>query len=75
MEDFAAPLSVLFTWLDEADGPRYWQDLDLDALPWTPPRSRGPLRWDGQPWRDSLSLQVATDAELKRWESLHESTD
>ncbi len=68
MDDLAAPLPVLFGWLADVDGPRSWQDLDLDQLGYTPPRRRHMFQSGGQPWTDPDGLLVfANDAALNGW--------
>lgn len=51
-----------------ADGPVFWDELELDELGYTPPRLRRPFRGDGQPWSDDRGLMIFTDAAgLEAW--------
>lgn len=47
--------------------PVYWEDLDFDLLPQTPPRTSGRFRWDGSPWTGRDAVFVLSDGALQSW--------
>ena len=60
---------VFIGWDGAGDAPCSWEDLNLDQLGHTPPRTRQMFRADGQPWTDPDGLLLfATTAELQAWE-------
>lgn len=59
----------LFAWLDDVEGPRSWEELDLDQLPYSPPRQRGMFHADGLPWTQSDGLLIfANGADMRAWD-------
>lgn len=62
-------LPRLFAWMDDIEGPRSWQELDLDQLGFSPPRQRGMYHADGQPWTQADGLLIfATGADMRAWD-------
>lgn len=60
----------LFAWLDDVEGPRSWDELDLDQLGYSPPRQRCMFHADGLQWTRADGLLVfANGADMQAWDA------